>query len=170
MHDRKRHGAAAAKAHVRRELGRDATAATNVSPLPLPVFSSSAAASAADVARPSVHPGYSSCARACVRPLVRSPLFSRLCALSVDRSTLSPSFSFTSASSFVFGDFNAVLRTFDRVKVRATHRLLRPLLGRAVFEGDFLWRQYHRFFRIPRRLTHPSSPAFTDGGHNTHSD
>ena len=71
MHDRKRHGAAAAKAHVRRELGRDATAATNVSPLPLPVFSSSAAASAADVARPSVHPGYSSCARACVRASAR---------------------------------------------------------------------------------------------------
>ena len=128
---------------MRRELGRDATAATNVSPLPLPVFSSSAAAaSAADVARPSVrpsvHPGYSSCARACVRPLVRSPLFSRLCALSVDRSTLSPSFSFTSASSFVFGDFNAVLRTFDRVKVRASHRLLQLLFDRAVFEEDIL--------------------------------
>ena len=137
MHDRKRHGAAAAKAHVRRELGRDRS------------YERLTAAAACIFLlrrrrlrrrrRPSVPPSVRSSRlqfvrrRPCVRhSALQSPL--RPPGGSVDSLPL-PLFHLP---FFVFGDFNAVLRTFDRVKVRASHRLLQLLFDRAVFEEDIL--------------------------------
>ena len=116
--------------------------------------------------RPSVHPGYSSSAvaRACA-----TLLFSRLCALSVDRSTLSLSLPLFHLRLFVFGDFNE--RSASCVRSSSSESESDPQTAttnpistvtrpssvlRSTFSADDI-----------EFLADSSSPAFTDGGLNT---
>ena len=100
--------------------GERATNASPPLPLPLPVFSSSSARSPGLPPRSSRQAGRLQHVRPSVRPPVRPPVrpavrrsfgFSRLCALSVDQSTLPlslPSLTHLRFFAVFGGDFNAV--------------------------------------------------------------